>query len=198
MSIIHDALKKIQQGQGTKDDKIWEPEKHDGEPPIEHLPTSPKKARSVLVLLFAIAFFLGALAFSYKQLYPYLYKYVKSAKSSFYKLIHKEEPPPFKTKATKDLVPLARIIVNPPKILNPPGPTNTAGPVNTTGAAKPNPPETFSIHGVMSNGSNNLVLINDQVYQEGDEVNGIKIVKIDLDYIKVINNGTEETIRVKN
>ena len=54
------------------------------------------------------------------------------------------------------------------------------------------------IHGVMANGSRNIVLINDQVYQEGDDVDGVKIVKINLDSITVNNNGKEQTIRVKN
>ena len=50
----------------------------------------------------------------------------------------------------------------------------------------------------MSNGSSNVVLIDDKVYQEGDEVDGAKIVKINLDSITVNINGTEKTIFVKN
>lgn len=57
-------------------------------------------------------------------------------------------------------------------------------------------PHALNIHGVMSNGPKNLVLINDQVYQEGDEVDGVKILKINLDSIRIINNGQEETIQV--
>jgi type II secretory pathway component PulC len=82
---------------------------------------------------------------------------------------------------------LARISV---KALKTPLPTNSRANANAT--------ETLNIHGVMANGSKNLVLINDQVYQDGDEVDGIKIVKINLDHITVINNGEEEQISVKN
>ena len=56
----------------------------------------------------------------------------------------------------------------------------------------------MDVHGIMSKGNSNLVLINDQVYQEGDEVEGAKIVKINLDSITILNNGAEETIHVKN
>ena len=50
----------------------------------------------------------------------------------------------------------------------------------------------------MANTSGNLVLINDQVYQEGDTVDGAKIIKINLDSISVIVNGAEQTISVEN
>ena len=50
----------------------------------------------------------------------------------------------------------------------------------------------------MSNDTGNVALINDQIYQEGDSVDGVKIVKISLDSVTVINNGKEETISVKD
>ena len=48
----------------------------------------------------------------------------------------------------------------------------------------------------MADDRGNLVLINDQVYQEGDEIDGAKITKINLNSITIINNGKEETISV--
>ncbi len=201
MSIIHDALKKVQQEQAPKADESSpifsspeEPQKHDPMA-VEHLP-SKNKAKSILALLCSITFFLGSLIFCFIQMHKYLPQIEKLAKSSFYKLVlHKEEEPDFKTKAAKDLVPLAKITVNQPKPLTPPGPAKTS---SIFDSPKPHVPQTLNIHGVMSNGPRNVVLIDDQVYQEGDEVDGVKIAKINLDFITVNNNGKEETIRVKN
>jgi hypothetical protein len=199
MSIIHDALKKIQQGQAApKTDEtplFASPIKpaDQAEPPAIEL-SAPKKNKTtpVLALICAIAFTAGALVFCYKQMNTYFPQLKRSAKTSFYKLINKKEVPDFKTKAPADLVPLAKITVNPPKPLEP----SNVSTIATT--AQPSLPVTLSIHGVMSNGSSNLVLINDSVYQEGDDVDGVKIVKISLNSITVINNGKEETIYVKN
>jgi hypothetical protein len=69
--------------------------------------------------------------------------------------------------------------------------------VNNPTAAKP-AALTLDIHGIMFKKNGNLVLIDDQVYQEGDEVDGTKIVKIGLNSITVVNNGIEQKIPVKN
>jgi hypothetical protein len=166
MSIIHDALKKVQ---------------NETPPEVETLPPKKNKIKPVLALICAIVIILGSLGFFYKQWHVYFPTVKKSAKSP------------------ENLVPLARLIVNPPKPppkpLGPSSPTELPAIPNT---ADPDAFVTLNIHGVMSDGPNNVVLINDQVYQEGDEVDGVKIVKISLDSITVINNGKEETIRVKN
>jgi len=192
MSIIHDALKKIQQGQTPKASET---------PEVKTLPPRQNKIKPVLALLCAVVIILWSFGSFYKQLHAYFPKAKKLAKSSFYKLIHKEEIPNSKTKAPENLIPSAKLTVNPPKPLNPPKPSSPSSPTNLpaiSNTLKPNVPQTLNIHGVMSNGPNNLVLINDQVYQEGDDVDGVKIVKISLDSITVINNGKEEKIRVKN
>jgi hypothetical protein len=85
---------------------------------------------------------------------------------------------------------MAQITINTPA-------SPVAGPASST-LTKPPAPVTLNIHGIMANATGNLVLINDQVYQEGDVVDGAKIVKINLNSITVINNGTEQTIPVKN
>ncbi len=61
---------------------------------------------------------------------------------------------------------------------------------------KPAHADTLNIHGIMSDPKGNVVLIDDGIYAEGDEVNGVKIVKITLDGIVVLKDGKEETIRV--
>jgi type II secretory pathway component PulC len=156
MSIIHDALKKVQ---------------NKTPPEVKILPPKQKKIKTVLTLLCTIAIILGSLGFLYNQWHAYFPKVKKLAK------------------LPENLVPLAKLTVNPPVPTKLPAISNTP---------KTSTPVTLNIHGVMSDGPNNVVLINDQVYQEGDEVDGVKIVKISLDSIIVINNGKEETIRVKN
>jgi hypothetical protein len=232
MSIIHDALKKVQQGQSPKPGEnpatpapaeasssssyvYASPDAaatHANDMPVEHLAAPKNKARSILALLCAIAFIIGSFVFLYKQLNTYFPRMERLAKSSFYQLIHKKEVPEFQSKKPGDLVPLAKILVKSPAPIEPaPAPAAIAA---TTTAVKPKiatpanlptvasippltTPETLNIHGVMSNGSSNVVLINDQVYQAGDEVDGVKIIKVDLDYITINNNGQEEKIQVK-
>ncbi len=198
MSIIHDALKKVQQGSSPKtDERLYE----DAPPEVEVLPPRKSKVKPLLALLCATAVLWYFGSFS-APLYPYLPKIKKFATSSFYKLIHKEELPDFKTRRPEDLVPLAQITVRPPKPISPPKPVNPPKLVSppkpaTVPAAVPRP-ATLNIHGIMSNTKGNVVLIDDQIYQEGDDVDGVKIIKIDLNSITITNNGREETIRVKN
>jgi hypothetical protein len=214
MSIIHDALKKVQQGLSSKSEKIEvippapQPTNasayiYDTPPKVEQLPPSsqetnnPKppfqnKIKSILAMCLAMAITAGSLFFVYQQFRNYIPRAQKYVKKSFYKLIHKEDLPDFKNRAPEDLKPLAQLTINPPMEVS-------SGTTNPSSPLKPPAPITLNVHGIMSDTKGgNLALINDQVYQEGDEVEGAKIVKIDLDSITVIINGTEQTIRVKN
>jgi len=222
MSIIHDALKKVQQGlsnngNDTPQAAAEEKKTNSGyvyasaseplktapmkERPVEKLGGSiKKKFKSLLAMLCAILLTTACIAVLVHQINVYFPDLFTSVKSSYYQLIHKEEVVDVKT--PKVLVPLAKIVVLPPA----PKPTITAVSATVTSptatAAIPTPPvenkpQTLNIHGVMSNGSQNVVLIDDQVYQEGDEVDGIKILKINLDSITILNNGQEQKIKVK-
>jgi hypothetical protein len=204
MSIIHDALKKLQQGQTPKADNTPLPSataqpstylySTPTEPLVEHKTTEtrspmPNQIKSALALLCALVIIIGSFAFFYKQLNTYFPTTQRWVQQSFDKLIHKTKFFNFNTKAP-ELIPLAKLTVTPPvPVIKAPITSNTVPPIV---------PATLNIHGVMSNGTSNLVLINDQVYQEGDDVDGIKIVKISLNSITVIDNGKEKEIRVKN
>ena len=203
MSIIHEALKKVQDGLTPKVEETTVDSSttqnaaaHLFETPlaIETLPRAGQqtinpptlmtnKIKSFFTLICAIVITVASALYIYQQFQNDIPKVKVLAKKSFYKLIHKEVPPDFKTKAPVDLKSLATLTIN-------------QSPSSST--AKPLAPITLNIHGIMANASGNLVLINDQVYQEGDSVDGAKIVKINLDSITVINNGTEQTILVKN
>ncbi len=232
MSIIHDALKKVQEKSGPKADTtqsppaLTEPPKFESvfsDPPprnpddvlpaIEHLPAKENKARSILAFLAAIAITIGSFVFCYAQLHTYFPKADRWVTEQFDQLVHKNKHPEAGPQTPKVLTPLAKITVLPPspaqpaspvavtKPLNPTSPGNAPNPASLPAVSNTNPPttpQTLNIHGVMSNGTSNLVLINDQVYQEGDEVDGIKILKINLNTITVLNNGQEEKIRVKS
>jgi hypothetical protein len=210
MSIIHDALKKVQQSLTPKTSEPPTPPSGTDQkgatylyatPPseetIEHLEpqtaspkkSSPNKIKSFLAFLCAIAITAGSIWYLYHQFQDYIPRLQRTVKKSYYQLIHKEEVPDFKTKKPEDLVPLAKITINPPA-------SSTAA--NTTTPAPAPLPTTLNVHGIMANASGNLALINNRVYQEGDEVDGAKIIKINLDSITVNIDGTEKTIYVNN
>ena len=69
----------------------------------------------------------------------------------------------------------------------------------TPGAESPasNAPIVLNIQGVMENNGRTVALIDDKIYEAGDEIAGIKILSIDVEAITVLRNGTEETIRVR-
>jgi len=193
MSIIHDALKKVQQGLSPENQTasayLYEkPAEVETLPRANQQATNQKslmknKIKSLFILCCALAITLASVLYIYQQFQNDIPKVKNFAKKSFYKLINKEEPLAFKAKAPDKLKPLAQFTINPPA---------------SSKITKPPAPITLNIHGIMSNDTGNLVLINDQVYQEGDAVDGAKIVKINLDSITVNINGAEKTIFVKN
>ena len=202
MSIIHDALKKVQRGLSSKIDRtpasastvtqtasgyIYEtPPQNEtlsqgGQQTINQKMSMKNKIKSLLILLCALVITVACILYIFQQFQSNIPRVRNFAQRSFFQLIRKS--PVIKTTPTEDLKPLAQFTVNPSALSK---------------MNKPPAPVTLNIHGIMSNGSGNLVLINDQVYQEGDDIDGAKIVKINLDSITVDNNGIEQTILVKN
>lgn len=195
MSIIHDALKKVQQGRTPKADPtpIWaEPAKQTATKTAAQKSSIVKMITSLLAMLCAMAITVVVFSLIFQQFQKNMPKAQKWAKdipkvkkkamTSLSQLIHKMPLPDFKTGASQEPKPLAQLIV----------PSLAA--FNTT---QPHPSLTLNIQGVMATDDHdNLVLINDQVYREGDEINGAKITKINLNAITIINNGKEETISV--
>ncbi len=189
MSIIHDALKKVQWAKtnGTE----GTPQEGPANTETAALPMKNKWS-SLLAMVLAVVITAGSLWYIYAQFKTQWHDQVprvqRMAKASLYKLINKKEVPVLQPKPPAELKPLAKITINAPPVT-----------VDTTNpAAKPPAPLTLNIHGIMSNASGNLVLINNSVYQEGDEIEGAKIIKISLDSITVNNNGIEQTIPVRN
>ncbi|MDE2222638.1 MAG: hypothetical protein KGK03_06165 [Candidatus Omnitrophica bacterium] len=154
------------------------------EAPVEYLTPPKSKVKSFLAFLCALVILGGCFFFLYKQMNVYFPGPMAKARSLYFKLMHQKEA----KQATAPLPPLAKIKVGPAA-------KSDAAAAGQTAVTQNAP---LNIHGVLAGGSKNLVLIDDQVYQEGDEVDGIKIVKISLNAITVINNGQEEIIPVKH
>jgi|GEM_PF-4333777 len=55
----------------------------------------------------------------------------------------------------------------------------------------------LNIQGIMTNNNHNVVLINNNIYDEGSIFDGIKILKINLDAITIERDGKEESIAIK-
>ena len=52
------------------------------------------------------------------------------------------------------------------------------------------------INGTMTRGEQNLALIDGQIYEEGDEVDGVKLIKITPKGVTILENGEERTVKV--
>ena len=207
MSIIHDALKKVQRGLNAKNnrkstiapaapaavsDYIYAKPAQDeelSETAIETIPSAnPFKRvfRSILIIAISVLVSGGSLFFLYQQYNNYLPKNSSTISRSSYGAAHQNTAVVSRPKASSaDLKPMAQITIPPAES-------------DSTAASQAAAPVTLNIHGVMANGSSVLVLINDQVYQEGDTVDGARILKINLNSITVDINGNEQTIPVKN
>lgn len=205
MSIIHDALKKVQKNLSSRADKkspdtSIKPNESSAylyaTPPVEILsetilsnpkpkPILGKIIKFTLILMIALAIIGGSIYYFYLQFNDNLPSAPKSAVKSIRQLIPQKTLPDLNIKKMKELRPLAQIIIKQAKTSLP-------------NAAPPPEPITLKIHGIMSNASGNLALINNQVYQEGDKIDGITIIKINLNSIKISANGKEKTIPVDN
>ena len=87
--------------------------------------------------------------------------------------------------------PLAQVTITPVASTNSPVTTPSTTSPSTTSSS------VLNVSGILSNDNHNVALINDTIYEEGSIINGIKIVKINLDAITIERDGKEETIIVK-
>jgi|CXWL01.1.fsa_nt_gi hypothetical protein len=52
------------------------------------------------------------------------------------------------------------------------------------------------INGTMTQGEKNLALIDGQIYEEGDEVDGVKLIKVTPKGVTILENGEERVVKV--
>ena len=193
MSIIHDALKKVQvsmQQNPLPPNSIKPPEDE-----VEVLPSSSsgsnKKEKSQFSSWFLIIVSLIILGFSGNLILLQIQKkhpeFLSRIHLNFsFKFLKKESPPK----------PLAQVIIPQEPIAPKITPTPVEASTPPTNPAPP-PPIVLNIQGIMANNNQNVVLINNNVYEEGSVINGQKIVKISLDAITVEHNGQQEVIQIK-
>ncbi|MBF0489778.1 MAG: hypothetical protein HQL15_04065 [Candidatus Omnitrophica bacterium] len=179
MSIIHDALKKVQKSmQDNTSPATPLPSQEDV---VEVLPSSSRTATrnpTSLWLLVVIALMMATLLGGYYFL---------------------------KNQKTNDQLPIKLPINLPLKVAQKPPIPNVqtaipSVPSSTTPQTTSTPTETptFTIQGIMSNNNHNVALINNNIYEEGSVINGQKIVKIALDAITLQHaDGTEEILPTK-
>lgn len=55
----------------------------------------------------------------------------------------------------------------------------------------------LNLQGILTQNGQTVALINDKIYEEGDEIGRIKILNIEGSGITVLNNGNKEHVRVR-
>ncbi len=238
MSIIHDALKKVQKSMesGKNPEDI-----------VEVIPSTssnttqdPKGSglRSFLIVIASLIIFGLAIYLGFGQIQrhaPQLLTNTPFANpTKFRETLEKiSEKTPFanmiksaNTPKTPEPVPLAQIRISAPTAVAtstntsnetpaqtpttpapavetveaPTTPTAEVPPLpddNIVTAEKAPAPIELNIQGIMSNGTNNVALINGNVYEEGSIIEGVKIVKITMQALTIEHNGQEEVVPVK-
>ena len=209
MSIIHEALKKVQIKMKKDDPKP--------EDIVEYLPSSnvnnPNKTkqsglRSFLTIMVCLTVTGASIYLGYTQLkhqFPQLFSQkqlpnakkissqtlIRSIINPFLKL--KDSSQQKSTTKTKPVVkskPLPQTNLQVPENLN----TNST---STTNITTPSATSEITLQGIMSNATGNVALINNNVYEEGSVIQGgVKIIKINLQNISIEHNGKQEVIAV--
>lgn len=167
MSIIHEALKKVQAN--LQKQPVSEEVTVSASAPLRDAPDAPvstKKQSGPFMTVAAVIFLVGALWFSYTQVLKYFPR-IKTVQLSAFK------PQPR---------PLAKVTAT------------------STNAASPSDPasSTLNIQGIMQNKGATVALINNKIYEAGDEINGIKILTISTEFLTILRDGKEETIEVRH
>jgi hypothetical protein len=204
MSIIHDALKKVQQS--MQKETAANPESAHVAPVEEVQRSAPSEKKPPYVLIISLCILTplllvwaagGLVLPLMKQRFP------QHIPAWLHKLSFLEK----KVEAK----PLAQIVIPPAAEPAPAPPSQEAKPAaasneqassnvpsqETAPATVPSTPMVLNVQGVMANSSQNVVLINNEIYEEGGVVNGYKIIKINLNAIVVEHDGQQETIPIK-
>ncbi len=173
MSIIHDALKKVQDNFQRK------PAANDGQQP----PEKEKKKFSPFNALMALILLVAAFYFGYNQLLKHWDRIRMAFDLPNVKLNKIEIPKVTISTSTTE---------KKPRTLS----ENKATPVPIAQVATETE-EKLNIQGILSQGGKTVALINDKIYEEGDELGSIKILTIDSASISILRNGKEENVRVR-
>ena len=205
MSIIHEALKKVQanlQGQTQQQpvehisavaqpsaitlpvqapETVPQPPLQAPQQPLQR-PTQNKKPSHTLPVLAAMVILCGSLWFIYNQTIRYLPQILQLLPHGFKTITlfapAKNIAPPL---VNKNIQPLAQLTI--------PAATTTNNPAA---------PTVLNIQGIMANNGTAVALINNKIYEQGAEINGVKILNIGVKAITVLKEGKEETIQIQH
>ncbi len=170
MSIIHDALKRVQANL-QKDRKHTAPtgtETSSQETSTAEQPEQSRKLSPVLVIPLALIVLAGSAWFIYQQALPY-FPQLKTMVPKDFKGLKSFKLP----EKQKDPQPLVKV------------------------ALSSDNKNTLNVQGVLDNSGQSVALINGKIYEEGDTVSGVKILKIGVDVIRILRNGREEELKVR-
>jgi len=183
MSIIHDALKKVQQNMQDKPNSSAAEQSAET---IEVLPSAKKRlsVKNILLILLSIAVISLSIYFILLEInrqYPRLLPFNPSKISL---------PALKRTQASKPLPHVAAAAAPAPLST----PTTTS--ITDTPTAE-KPAFVLTIQGVMASGNHHIALINNKVYEVGSIIDGRKIVEISLNAVTIEYEGKQQEIPIK-
>ena len=177
MSIIHEALKKVQAN--LQNQPPAAPEQITGQPPAEPAAEKqqaedkaaqpPQKTKTPFPLLITLVFISTAIAALWFIVPPTM-RHISPLLNHLRNTIK-----------TYSIVPAAKKPDQPPARI-----------------MIPSVPPVFNVQGVMTNNGSTVALINGKIYERGDELGGAKITGIAAEAITISRNGAEETIPVRH
>jgi hypothetical protein len=185
MSIIHDALKKVQKSM-QKNTQAVAPDVHEASivspNPAEPVSSSQRKPYPISIT-FLIAGTISVALVGIALVWHFNLLKLKTEPQPLAKIVISAAPTPAP-------IPFVQTAATPPAEI----------PVDVPPPAAPAPkeePTVLNVQGIMANQNSNVVLINNEIYEEGAVVNGYKILKISLNAIAVEHDGKKETITIK-
>ncbi len=226
MSIINDALKKLQNQIGHSTPQASElntnvaqeeliPAQKAGFQPAEvqkqvnemsesHQKQKPKQNESHLVIVLGILCLLIGLFVPIVKKQSVVLVLANQVSSQWNQFKQSKQKQQFKQTNPSKPVAVAAVAAVPKMATPAPAPRqkpartiaeNTA-PAATIKKSSNKTPSRLIINGIMTKGEQNLALVDGQIYEEGDMVDGVKILKITTKGVTIIEDGEERTIKI--
>lgn len=168
MSIIHEALKKVQSSLQKQTPNDNTNAIVSSMTPESDITPPPKPINWLLIISSIVLIGVGGY---------FIYQQTNKNMPQIRQLISKAHP-------AKPLGPLAKITATAPAL----------APTSSNAATA----DEFNVQGIMSNNGTTVALINGKIYSIGDSIDGITIADINTNAITLNRDGKEEIIRVRH